>query len=80
MPQSSATTQVLKQLFLFTKQLQLICKNTQGVQFTKTGLLFYGPGGLYANLLDEKGITPQGQSIVTTQLLDKLKSVGARMC
>lgn len=74
MPDTQATK--LEQLFLFLKQLQWLCKRSARFHYTKTGPLFYGPGWLYANLLDDHGLTTKGNSAVTTQLLDKLKSVG----
>lgn len=75
-PNPSADKELLRQLFYFSKQLQKLCTLHKRFDFTKTGLLFYGPGGLYANMLDRHGATEQGLKLVTTKLMDKLKSVG----
>lgn len=75
-PQVSASVRDLKSLFGLSKQLQGYCKHSRRFEFTKTGLLVYGPGGVYANLLDANGITKQGFSILRIQIVDKLHSVG----
>lgn len=73
-PSPTATRSQLKELFAFSKQIQVVCKHAARFQYTKTGLLFYGRGGMYANLLDSKGLTAQGVKVVTTQLMDRLNS------
>lgn len=73
-PYASATQ--LKATFKFTKILQHICKQSVCLEFTKSGSLFYGPGGFYANLLDNTGLTSHGVETLHRQLLDKLNSLG----
>lgn len=75
-PQPYASSAQLKALFRFSKLLQHCCKDSMRLEFTKTGTLFYGPGGLYANLLDSKGLTVHGAKVLQRQLLDKLNSMG----
>lgn len=59
-PAPGATKIQLKQLFHLSKQLQALCKEHPKFEFTKSGLLFYGPGGIYGNLMTQEGITLQG--------------------
>lgn len=75
-PKNGSTTVQLKELFQFSKLLQFVCKRDPRLEFTKTGQFFYGPGGLYANLLDEQGLTNSGLSLLKRQLQDKLGSLG----
>lgn len=75
-PRPQASVSQLKDLFAMSKHLQALCKVHPGFEFTKTGLLFYGPGGLYAHLMDANGLTVQGTQALHTQLIDKLNSLG----
>lgn len=74
-PGPQVSTEQLRRLFSFARQIQLLCKHSEKFEFTKTGQLFYGPGGRYVNLLDLEGLTDQGLKIISTQLLDKINSV-----
>lgn len=76
LPRPYATRDQLRQLFDCSRQLQRLCKQNTRFEFTKSGLLFYGPGGLYANLMDQSGLTEQGVRLLRTQLIDKLNSLG----
>lgn len=76
LPRPHASVTQLKSLFALSKSVQDLCKVHPGFEFTKTGLLFYGPGGMYANLMDDKGLTSQGVTVLRRQLIDKLNSLG----
>lgn len=75
-PRPGASKSQLKSLFHLTKQLQALCRDHPRFEFTKTGLLCYGPGGIYGNIMNERGLTPMGAKSISTQISDKLSSVG----
>lgn len=75
-PKPSASQAQLKQLFNFSKQLQLLTRQDDRLEYTKTGLMFYGPGGVYANLMSQLRLTNQGLARLKTQVVDRLLSTG----
>lgn len=75
-PRPYASRNQLKALFAMSKQIQKLCTMHDKFEFTKTGLLFYGPGGLYADLMDQQGLTQAGVKVMYNQLVDKLNSLG----
>lgn len=75
-PRPDATNVQLKELFKLTKVIQCLCKKDCRLEFTRSGLNFYGPRGIYANLMTAKGLTQMGTKTVNNQLLDKLNSLG----
>lgn len=74
-PRPRALPSQLKQLFDFSKQLQLLCRGHDRLEYTKSGLMFYGPKGVYVNLMHEESLSTQGCKRLTTQLLDRVSSV-----
>lgn len=75
-PRPGASVTQLKNLFSMTKAIQVLCKSKDRFEFSKTGHLFYGPGGLYANLFVEDKLSHAGKILLANQLLDKLNSLG----
>lgn len=78
-PTVCASKEQLRRLFQLTKQLQWFCKHNPKFEYTKTGLLLYGPGGVYANLMTSEGLTHAGVNALNTQTLDKLASCRVRV-
>lgn len=76
LPKPTDTVKQLKDLFRMTKVIQACCKDRDRFEFTKSGLLFYGPGGIYANLMCDQGLSDLGVTTLSNQLLDKLNSLG----
>lgn len=76
LPRPGASVLQLRELFKLSKLIQWCCKDSDRLEFTKSGFLFYGPGGLYANQMKETGLTSVGLNNLRNQLLDKLNSLG----
>lgn len=78
LPRPTATIGLLKDLFKMSKLLQFCCRNCNRLEFSKSGLLFYGPGGLYADLMQKTGLSTVGVLALKNQLVDKLNSLGCK--
>lgn len=79
LPQFDTSRALLKDLFQLSRQLQNFCAGHARYEYTKTGLLFYGPGGVYANLLERTELTASGKKVLVRQVLDKLHSCGHKV-
>lgn len=75
-PRPDASKEQLKQLFRMTRFLQFCCKGNGRLEYTKSGQMFYGPGGLYADFFHGGGLTQNAKSVLSNQLFDKINSLG----
>lgn len=75
-PRPRANPKQLRHLFGLSRVINQLCKGSDRLEFTKSGALFYGPGGIYANLMAKHGLSQLGLDRLATQLMDKLASVG----